>query len=425
MRVRWNDRRVRREASSSDESCAAHSCMHVLSTLRGGGRGRAGPFDPRGPTESPFRRANVDRRPLMGYATKVLIAASNEQCPTAVFLLSDVMRSRLRQRHRVVCVGLAVLWCLGADSPAIFAAGRAAKTTPAPARNILLIHVTPRSTPALVAMEQAFTSSLKSLMSEPIASHSEYVDLGMFDRKETFETQLVAYLAAKYAQMKLDLVAITASGALRFAVRHRARLFPGVPIVFMSVIRSLVADVSLDSDVSGVWLPIDWPGTLAAARRLQPDIERVVVVTGASPIDRSWAAQARAQLVGVDIPITYLSEMRIDTVLERVTALTPRGVVLLGAFLSDATGRRFFGPETTHLISTASPVPVFVLSETQLGYGSVGGHVISFELQGRRGAEIAARMLRGERPPPVVGETLSYRFDARQLRRFNLDGRRL
>src|SRR5215470_19197234 len=228
------------------------------------------------------------------------------------------MRSASSKRHRdafVVAV-LGVL-CLGADSPPAFARDRVADDAPAPVRNVLVIHVAPRSTPALVAVEQAFTGTLKSLTSNPLAFHSEYVGLGMIERKDTFENQLVPYLAAKYAEMELDLVAVTASDALRFVVRHRARLFPGVPIVFMSVMRPLVADVPLDSDVSGVWLPVNWMGTLQAARRLQPEIERVVVGNGASPIDRSWAAQARAQLASLDIPITYLNGMPIDTVLER------------------------------------------------------------------------------------------------------------
>src|SRR5262249_7507887 len=38
---------------------------------------------------------------------------------------------------------------------------------------------------------------------------------------------------------------------------------------------------------------------------------------------------------------------------------------------------------------------------------------------------MAARMLRGERPPPIDGDTLVYRFDARQLRRFGIDRLRL
>jgi signal transduction histidine kinase len=330
---------------------------------------------------------------------------------------------------RPVALALGVLLCLGACAPMGAGAGSLAPslTPPGPVRNILMIHVVPRSTPALVAVEQTFTSTLKSISPEPLAFHAEYVDLGMFERKETFERELVAYLAAKYGSMKLDLVVITASDALRLAMRHRTRLFPRVPIVFMGVIERLVTDIRLGGDVSGIWLPIDWAGTLAAARALQPDIERAIVVTGASPVDRLWAADARAQLARVDspIPITYLAELPIEKVLHHLAALPRTTVVLLGPFLADATGRRFSGPETTALFSAASPVPVYGVTEAQLGHGTVGGRLISFALQGRRGAEMAARMLRGERPPPIVGDTLAYRFDARQLRRFGLDRRRL
>ena len=328
-------------------------------------------------------------------------------------------------------MAVAVLWCLGVGTPAVSDADRSpapgASTAPAPgsARNILLIHVVPRSTPALLAVERTFTSTLTSIVSGPLAFSSEYVDLAMFEEKQAFEPELVAYLAAKYARTKLDLVVITSTDSLRFMMRHRARLFPGVPIVFISVVKRLVADVPLDRDVSGVWVSIDWTGTLAAARKLQPDVERAIVVTGASPVDRLWAAEARAQLSGLDIPIAYLEPLPIESLLERVATLPPRSVVLFGAYLRDATGRRFLPEENIALVSAAASAPVYVMSESYLGHGAVGGHLISFERQGRQGAEIAARVLRGERPPPVEGDTLVYRFDARQLRRWRLDASRL
>jgi signal transduction histidine kinase len=365
----------------------------------------------------------------MGYATKVLIAALEGPCPTAVFLRSDVMRSGFRQPHRTFFVGVAVLWCLGAGGPSVSAADRVEESAQAPVRNILLIHVVPRSTAALLAVEHTFTSTLKSVTPDRLAFHSEYVDLATFDEKEHFESELVAYLAAKYARMKLDLLVITATDSLRFTLRHRARMFPGVPIVFISVVKAFVADVALEPDVSGVWSSIDWAGTLDAARRLQPDIERAVLITGSSPVDRLvWAAEAQSQLADLErpIPITYLEHLSIEAVVDRVAALPARSVVLLGAFLRDSIGRRFSAPEVTALVSEASPVPVYLLSETQFGHGGVGGHLINYELQGRRGAEIAARVLRGERPPPIEGrDTLSYRFDARELRRWDLDARRL
>ena len=290
-----------------------------------------------------------------------------------------------------------------------------------------MIQVSPRAAPALIALEQAFLGTLKATVPESVTLHSEYLELTMFDQQGSFEEELVTYLAAKYARTKFDLVVAVASTGLRFAQRHRARLFPGVPIVFTSVDRQAAADVVLEPDVSGVWLSMDWTGTLEAARRLQPKIDRALVVTGASAVDKVWAAAARAQLSRLDpsLPVTYLENLSIDAVVERLATAPSRSVVLLGAFQADAAGRRFFAPETAARFSAASRVPVYALTDASFGHGIVGGHLVSFERQGQRAAELAARMLRGERPPPVDEDTNVFKFDARQLRRWGLDAGRL
>jgi signal transduction histidine kinase/ABC-type uncharacterized transport system substrate-binding protein len=332
----------------------------------------------------------------------------------------------VQEWHRWVLVVLGALTQITALAPGALAADAPPAADP-PVRNILMLHVTPRSSAALIAVEGAFTNALRAATSEPLSFGSEYIDLAMFDQKETFEPELVAYLAAKYARVKLDLVMVTGSTSLRFMTKHRTRLFPGVPIVFVAVIRRALGDLVLDADISGVWLPIAWKDTLDAARRLEPGIERAVVVAGAAPADTVWVAEARAQLARTDPPIdvTYLEGRSIEAILERVAALPPRSVVLLGPVLRDTSGRRFAVAETTARISAASKVPVYGLGDTQLGHGVVGGRVVEFELQGQRAGELAGRVLRGERPPPIEGDTLAYRFDARQLRRFSLDARRL
>src|SRR4029450_2442923 len=241
------------------------------------------------------------------------------------------MRYQWRPGLRRLRLGpLVVLALLGAGTSSSVAAEQAPVATgeaPATVRRILMIQVSPRAAPALLAQEQAFLSTLKATLPESVNLHSEYLELTMFDREGTFEEELVTYLAAKYARTKLDLVVVVASTGLRFALRHRARLFPGVPIVFTSVDRQAASDIVLEPDVSGVWLSMDWAGTLDAARRLQPDIERVFVVTGASAVDRVWAAAARAQLDRLDppVPVTYLENLSIEAVVERRAAVPSRG----------------------------------------------------------------------------------------------------
>ena len=176
-----------------------------------------------------------------------------------------------------------------------------------------------------------------------------------------------------------------------------------------------------------MWLSVDWAGTLDAALRLQPRIERALVVTGASSSMRVWAEAARSQLEGPGRPvaITYMSAPTMEDVLARVEALSPGTVVLLGPFGRDATGRDFRTPEAGARIAKASAVPVYTVIDGNIGSGVVGGRVVSFEAHGSRQAEIGARLLRGEQPAPDETGTNVYRFDARQLQRWNLDAGRL
>ena len=197
-------------------------------------------------------------------------------------------------------------------------------------------------------------------------------------------------------------------------------------MVFAAVDKE-AAGIEPQGDVTGVWLSMDWAGTLEAARRLQPDAERVVVVTGSLGVDQVWKATARAQLerLGPAIPITYLDDLPIEALAERLGALPPRTVVLLGPFNRDGAGQDLAPRIAASRFAAASSVPVYTPLESHLGTGVVGGHVVSFEAQGRRQAELAARMLKGERPPPHGDGTNVYRFDARQLRRWSLDAKRL
>ena len=154
--------------------------------------------------------------------------------------------------------------------------------------------MTRRMSPALLGLDQAFRADLERM---PSPSHptiyAEYLELSEFDDDAVVEEQLATYLGVKYLRTRLDLIAVTSSRALRFVLQHRARIFPGAAVVFAAVDRE-AAGIEPVGDVSGVWLSMDWAGTLEAARRLQPDAERVVIVTGSLRVDRVWKATARS-----------------------------------------------------------------------------------------------------------------------------------
>jgi signal transduction histidine kinase len=328
---------------------------------------------------------------------------------------------------RPLLAALGLLWLLGPAAPAARATEGLEHVAGPASRNVLLLHMSPRVSPGLLALENAFRKTLAGAGLGQVSFYSEYFELTPLEDDQRLQEEVADYLRAKYSRLKLDLVAVTSSRGLRFAVRHRARLFPGVPVVFGAVDRAAAADVVVGGDISGVWLSADWAGTLESALRLQPRTERVLVVTGASGFIRVWAAAARSQLEGLGRPVAidYLIAPTMEAALARVAALPAGTIVLLGPFGRDATGRDFRAPEVGTRLAKASTVPVYTVIDTNIGSGVVGGRVVSFETHGARQAEIGARLLRGERPAPEETGTNVYRFDARQLRRFGLDAGRL
>jgi DNA-binding NarL/FixJ family response regulator/signal transduction histidine kinase len=276
-----------------------------------------------------------------------------------------------------------------------------------------------------VVRDTVIRSTLESRSPVPVTFYTEYLDLNLFDGSVPLP-ELRELLRRKYQSRPLDLIVASASSALRVAVLNRADLFWNAPIVFASVDPTAAADLRLDADVTGTWLHQGWVETLELARGLQPEIRRAVVVTGSSPVDRIWMTEAHRQFAAArSIEVTYLSDLSLADVLTEVRSLPRQTVVLVGVFFQDASGRDFTTPEAIRQIAAAASVPVYGLTEAAIGAGAIGGHVLNFEADGQAVADLARRVLAGERPPPTNEGTTVPMFDGRQLVRWRFDPRRL
>jgi signal transduction histidine kinase len=293
-------------------------------------------------------------------------------------------------------------------------------------RRVLLLYTEPRLTPAIVAVDARLRSVLEAESPGPLTFYTEYLDLDLFDGSVP-QPELRELLRRKYATRPLDLIVAASSRALRVALQNRADLFSGAPVVFLAVDPSAAADLRIDADVTGTWLRLGWTETLDLARRLKPETRRAIVINGSSPADRVWLAESRRQL-GLRheaIEVTYLTDRRLEDLLREVAVLPRGSVVLLGSFLRDSAGRDLTTPEAGKQIAAAARVPVYGLAEPTVGTGIVGGQVVSFEAHGQVAAELALRVLSGERPPATDAGTTVPMVDARQMERWGLDARRL
>jgi signal transduction histidine kinase len=97
-------------------------------------------------------------------------------------------------------------------------------------------------------------------------------------------------------------------------------------------------------------------------------------------------------------------------------------------FTEDSSGRRFNPVPTLQAVTAAASVPVYHYSDLAMGHGVVGGAMNTTEVLAGGLADLALRVLRGERPddiPVVPLDVLRYQVDWRQLQRWGLNEARL
>src|SRR5262245_20206638 len=332
--------------------------------------------------------------------------------------------------ERLAAAAALVLWLLlagpctamGVQSPPL--SGGPPPTQP-PGRRVLLLFTEPRLTPALIKVDAALRGTIESQSPVPVSVYTEYLDTNMFDGEVPL-AELRELLRRKYATRPPDVILAAGSRALRIALHNRAALFSSAAVVFIAVDPVAAADLQLDADVTGTWLHLGWGETLDLARRLQPEIRRAVLVHGSSPVDRTWMAAARRQLaVGVAIKVDHLADRSLEEILREVKSLPAHSVVLVGPFLRDAMGRDFPPVQVIRAIAASASVPVYAVSDATIGTGVVGGQLVRWEAHGQAAAELALRVLAGDRWISTKEGTTEPVFDARQLKRWKIDARRL
>jgi signal transduction histidine kinase len=107
--------------------------------------------------------------------------------------------------------------------------------------------------------------------------------------------------------------------------------------------------------------------------------------------------------------------------LERLRNLPSHTVVYHTSIMQDGAGTHFIDAiQSVPLVTAAANAPVFAVDDVDVGGGTVGGCVFSFELAGRDVADMALRIIKGEKPEniPIVRGANAYLFDWRALRRW-------
>src|SRR5262249_9409308 len=147
-------------------------------------------------------------------------------------------------------------------------------------------------------------------------------------------------LRRKYADRKPDLIISIGDPARDLLVHNRASLFPGTPII------AGVTRGTLDSLPAGIVELVARPQmqtTLELALHPPPGTRRVVVVAGASPMDRreSQIALRELRAAAPAGEIVELGPLPMAQIIEAAASLPPNTVIFYLHILQNKAARSF------------------------------------------------------------------------------------
>jgi len=265
-------------------------------------------------------------------------------------------------------------------------------------------------------------ASLRAHVSGPVSFSVVDLENPRFEEK-SYEDRLAEALRGAYGG-KPDLVFACMDPSLRFAVQYRDKVFPGVPIVFMSV-STLLADQRKWPGITGVAVPPGIREAVDLALRLNQDATAIAVITNDSETtERDYLAAVHSELLRHQDKVKEIDIVGPPSgqMLERVAALPPHTIVLFQLIPHDSEQPAIGAYDV--LATVTSHLPTYSeFGSLALEHGGIGGVYYDAAEDAKRAGEIAARVLSGERIDNIPVVHLSnpqVRVDWRALHRWHI-----
>ena len=230
----------------------------------------------------------------------------------------------------------------------------------------------------------------------------------------------------KYSERKPDLIIAVGPASFKFVAESQEEFVRETPFVFCGVLGTLPEELRPDMQFTGVLGRLHPRETLAAALRMFPRTKHVVVVGGTGKFDEAFEEIAEQAFQNRDstLEFTYLTNLTMPALLDRLRHLPRDSIVYHTAISRDAAGQRFIdSTQSVPLVASAANAPVFVMDDVDLRGGTLGGDLVNWADDGRVAAEMAIRVLQGAKANdiPLVTSNHVYMFDWKAMQRWGLN----
>ncbi len=341
---------------------------------------------------------------VIGVVPVTTFLSTNHQSPIE-------LKRRLKRR----IISLRIVFCFFV----LLVAGRQTSLAADNKQNrVLMLTMMMREAPSTRTFENVFREVLSRELGD-VDLYSESIDVVRF-QEAGYQEALGDFLTRRYANQKLDLVVVDSGVAFEFVKKYQAQLFPGIPVVFLTI-----SEPQAFPNSTGAFHLLDFKSSFELALKLQPGTREVFVVAGSGEFDKFYVTKARPQLEKYEsrVKITYLEGLTISDLQTKLAHLPSDSIIYHLVFTSDPTGNRYNPSDALRLLSPSANAPIYTWYEWQ-NEQIVGGTLLSGRMLAEKLAEISVRVLKGEKPeniPVVEIQPKITTVDWRQLRRWKIN----
>ena len=248
--------------------------------------------------------------------------------------------------------------------------------------------------------------------------------------EENPEAPFVAYLGALFSKRQPDLIVSIGAPAAAFVQRHRQQLFAATPMLLTVVDQRRVRYSVLAANDAVVAVAINYFAALENILRVLPDTKTVAVVVGNSPIEKYWKEEIGNEWkpFANRLSFVWYDDLSFEDILKHAAALPPQSAIFWELMVVDAAGVPHEEGTALRRLHAVANAPIFSYTDAFFGREIVGGPHVPVLEAGRQTAEVAVRILGGEKAgeikvPPVGFATPKY--DWRDMRRWGISESRL
>ena len=279
---------------------------------------------------------------------------------------------------------------------------------------------------------EAVRSKLK--LDTTLEYYSFYLNSNEAHSQASFNSIVTNMIRTEFVTRVPSLVITSGKEALDFVLDQYYLLFPNLPIIFYNI-HGIDDSLfhGLEQNITGISQTISFNQVILEMLHLLPKTRRIYILNDhLHPRSIKIIEEIKEKIMTIKLPVEFVfnENKPFTEILKDIRSFGSDTLVLIGNYLSDSEDVFYSEIEVQKLVSSASINPVFSLTSSYIGHGTLGGLFLTTEMQNNLITSMAVDVINGKplyRIPAIYDTTSinQWVFDYKIINKFNIKKNKL